>query len=155
MKKHLLLFACLVSAVFPVFAQTPDPQQQFVDQVNAKWKLKDYPAIEQLINTRLQSNPSDVLALGTKAYYHFYAVNNLNLSRAAIQVFNGLVQASNNPSAKEVAARMKDEIWVVPLSESGPLPATEQNEFHNIFPKEMPMIRQVLSVERALHPPSP
>jgi hypothetical protein len=155
MNKHLLLFACLFAVVFPVFGQTPDPQQQFVDQVNAKWKLKDYSAIEQLINTRLQGNPNDVLALGTKAYYHFYAVNDLNLSRAAIQAFNDLVQASNNASAKELAAKMKDEIWAVPLSESGPLPAAEQNEFHNIFPKEMPMIRQVLSVEKALHPPSP
>lgn len=155
MTKTLLPLVCLIAATSFLFGQTLDPQQQFVDQVNAKWKLKDYAAIEQLINSRLQANPSDVLALGTKAYYHFYAVNDLNLSRSAIQSFNNLVQASSVQSAKELSTKMKDEIWAIPLSESGLLTTTEQNEFHNIFPKEMPMIRQVLSVERALHPPSP
>lgn len=137
-----------------LFAQTADPLQQFVDQVNAKWKLKDNNTIQQLINARLQANANDVLALGTKAYFYIYAVNDLNQARSAIQAFNTAVQASSSASAKEIAKSMRDEILNIPLSESGAWSAADQDQMHTIFPEEFPTIKKVLSVARAVTPVS-
>jgi hypothetical protein len=148
--KGLLIFVLQVS----LFAQSLDPLQEFVDRVNAKWKLKDYPAIQKIINERLQTNPNDVLALGTKAYFHVFAVNNLKQARASITTFNAAAQGSKNSSAKEIAQSMKDEIFDIPLTESAPLTAEMQEQIHQQLP-EFPMIMKVLSVARALTPNSP
>jgi hypothetical protein len=151
MKSIILKSILIVTLQISLFAQTSDSLQQFVDQVNAKWKLKDYPAIQTTINDRLQANPNDTLALGTKAYFHVFAVNNLNEARASITTFNTVVQGSTNLSAKETAQSMKDEIFNIPLSESVPLTAEMQEQIHQQLP-EFPMIMKVLSVARALAP---
>lgn len=148
----LLLLICIA----PVSSgQTTDLRQQFVTQINDKWKLEDYSSIMTLINTRLQGNTNDVLCLGLKAYFHIYAVNDLNLARVAIAAFNSEVQQSNHQGSKERALHMKNEIWAIPLSESGPLLPDQQKQFHVLFPLEFPMSRQVLSIEMAVHPVSP
>lgn len=152
MKKLLFGSLALLVMTAGLFAQTSDPLQQFVDQVNAKWTLKDSSAIQQAINTRLQANASDVLALGTKAYFHIYAVNDLSQARTAIQAFNETVQTSSSSSAKEVAQQMKEEIFDIPLSESGVLSSSEQDQMYALFPEEFPMIKKVLSVARAVEP---
>lgn len=138
-----------------LFGQAQDPLQQFVDQVNEKWRLKDYAAIQVLINGRLQASSNDVLALATKAYFFVYAVNDLNQARGAIDFLNTVVQASNAANIKTVVQQMKQEIFDIPLNESGSLPAADQARMHVLFPDEFPTIRRLLSLARAMAASSP
>jgi hypothetical protein len=140
MRLSFIVAFCMVSAT-EALAQT-NSLQSFVDSLNSAWQQTNTTQVLSLLNQRLSSNSNDICALCIKASYHVLVDGVLTNARDAADQFNSAVQQGSNANAKAVSQEMRDEIYSIPLSESGTRTAGQINQIHDGLPNCFPMIQK-------------
>jgi hypothetical protein len=97
-----------------------DSVDDFVSSINQAWSQTNNTQVLQIIDTRLASNSNDVLAVSAKMYYYVFAEGSLTNARSMADRFMTIVNASTNAELKAYGQGMRDEVYSIPLSESGP-----------------------------------
>ena len=98
MKRNYLLYACILPLVLMTasegFAQTTNAVEAFVIDVNQAWQSTNYPQIITLIDQRLATNSTDILALSLKlGYYTWAEVSLSNAQQAAVAFLTAVTNA--------------------------------------------------------------
>jgi len=142
MKSFLIsLFFLVHLALFSLaYSQGTSPYAQQVADIDSYWVEKDYSAILQIIDNRLDANASDAFGLSLKRYYYTYAQCDLQKARTAISDLNDVVSPLDNASLTAIVSGLKDETDGIPLSESIPFSQDESDAIHLIFPNRFPDI---------------
>jgi hypothetical protein len=116
--------------------------QSFVNSVNAAWRQTNTTQVLSLLNQRLNANSNDVCALCLKAYYHVFIDGLLTNAQASADQFNSIVQQGTNLNARAIGQQMRDQIYGIPLSESGVRSVEAINQLHDGLPTSFPMVEK-------------
>lgn len=152
MRKKLIILSIFVSLIFlgvQSFAQQ-DELKAFVDSINNVWKLKNHDEILQKIQSRLDNDEGDILALSIAQYYYVFAECDLEKAREFADKFYNSVQKLGKPNLTLLAFDMKNEIYDIPLGESGAYTNEQLNQIYDCFPDSFPFIERCYSLTEKL-----
>jgi tellurite resistance protein len=129
-KKLSILLGLILGISFQAILAQANPTKQFYEGVNANWNNRSYTQILVLINNRLASNSSDVLALSLKAYYYVFAEKDLAQAHQAANAFLAVVNAGANQDLKNQAQKIAKIVTDIPVTDVNPLTQEQRNAMH-------------------------
>ena len=117
-----------VAAIFGAVLTMADAIDDFVASLNQAWSQSNDTEVLQIINTRLASDANDVLGLSAKMYFHVFAEGNLTDARVLADSFMAAISVSTNAELVSYAQQMRNEVYSIPLGESGPYTAEQESQ---------------------------
>ena len=118
MKK--IITCIILFGVCVAFYVVADDIDDFATSLNQAWSQTNDAECLEIINDRLASNSNDVSALSAKMYYYVFAEGNLTNARSEADSFITVANTSTDTNLTAFAQSMYDEVYNIPLSESGP-----------------------------------
>lgn len=162
MKRNYLLYACILPLVLMAasegFAQTTNAVEAFVIDVNQAWQSTNYPQIITLIDQRLATNSTDILALSLKlGYYTWAEVSLSNAQQAAVAFLTAVTNAS--PEEFEQPCSLVQYAIAVSNIEPPSNPPTDESRtpqqvqyLHKSYPMSFPNIGQAVFFDSRIDP---
>lgn len=133
--------------IFGVILTMADTIDDFVASLNQAWSKTNDTQSLQIINNRLASNTNDVLGLSSKMYFYVFAEGNLTNARITADSLMASVNARTNAELIAYAQQMHDEVYRIPLSESGPYTAEQEVQLRQPI-VSFPFIQKCVVVAR-------
>lgn len=99
-----------------------DSIDDFASSLNQAWSQTTNDVhVLQLIENRLAVDSNDVLAVSAKMYYYVFSEGQLTNARTQADALMSIVNSTTtNSMLIAYAQEMRDEIYGIPLTESGP-----------------------------------
>lgn len=104
--------------------------KKLYDDINNHWNNRAYSQILTLLNTRLQADSSDTLALIMKANYYVFAEKDITQAHQAANSFLAIVNAGDKQDLKIVAAEMAKRVTDIPPTDTTPLTIAQRDAMH-------------------------
>jgi hypothetical protein len=162
MKRNYLLNQCILSLVLMAasegFAQTTNAVEAFVIDVNQAWQSTNYTQIITLIDQRLATNSTDILALSLKlGYYTWAEVSLSNAQQSAIAFLTAVTNAA--PEEFEQPCSLVQYAIAVSNIDPPPNPPTDESRtpqqvqyLHESYPISFPNIGQAVFFDSRIDP---
>lgn len=144
-KKHLALLFVLGAAVTSLVMA--DSIDDFVSALNQAWSQTNDVQALQVINDRLSADTNDVLGLSCKMYFYVFAQGNLTNARLTADSFIGVFGGNTNSDLVAYAQAMREEVYSIPLDESGPYSTQQQAQLRQPI-SSFPFIEKSVVVAR-------
>lgn len=133
---HIIAFTVISVFLQPILCFSDAAQiDALYNDINSKWNARNYADILSVINSRLQANSSDVLALAIKQYYYIFADNNVDEAHQAASALHAITDVSSNEKLKSLGKVMTDRVLNIPTSQSVPYTQVQRDKIHGIMNK--------------------
>lgn len=152
----VLLFALLVSS--RAIAQSTNSVQAFVSDVNQAWQSTNYNQIITLIDQRLATNSTDILALSLKLGYYTWAEVSLSNAQQSATAFLTAVTNAAPEEFEDPSSLVKYAIAVSNIEPPADPPADESRTpeqvgyLHLSYPVSFPNIGQAVFLDARIDP---
>ncbi|MCZ7592906.1 MAG: hypothetical protein M5U15_12545 [Kiritimatiellae bacterium] len=140
----LLVLGVLIGAV--AFA---DEFDDFAEDLNQAWVQTNNVQMLNLIGARLSADTNDVMALSARMYYYVFADCNLTNARQTADQLYAVVQQESDADANAFCLEMKNEVYAISISESGPYGQAEIEQIHAGL-SAFPSIRKCLWLSKKI-----
>jgi len=129
----IIIFVCFAQAGFAQYTKSELAAQS--KNLDTLWNNKQYTQIITLINSKLQSNSSDMFYLLTKMNYFLYIDYNLQEAKNAATTAKQIIQNEQRTELQPIIDEIVDPIIQAPSDTTGSRAINQQEHdvLHDLF----------------------